>query len=737
MLNVFELVASLRIDDKQYVAGLAAAKSKTAAFGGMLRSGLRTAARMGVMALTAASGAAVAFGKSAIDAGKTFDSSMSQVAATMGKTMDEMLTEVGTVDLAWGTFSGNLREYALEMVKNTAFSASQAADALNYMALAGYDVQTSMEMLPNVLNLAAAGGFELARASDMITDTQTAFGISLERTSLLVDEMAKAASTGNTSVEQLGEAFLTVGGLAQELNGGFITLADGTQKEVDGVQELEIALTAMANAGVKGSEAGTHMRNMIMKLSGPTAEGTKQLEAMGVSVFNAEGNMRSLADIFGDLSGQLDAMTQEEKIKAISALFNARDLSAAEALLGAVEQDWNKIGSAIAEAQQAGVMYDGQVYSMADAQAKFGDAIYDSAQGFKILGSAEMMAQTQLDNLEGDVTLFNSALEAAKIRVSDQLTPALREFVQFGTQGLSDITTAFQEGGLSGAMDALGTVLSDGVALIIERLPSFVDAGLSLLTALGDGLINNLPLIISVAGQVIVKLVTALVDNLPAIVKAGLELIIGLAEGLADNVDELIPAVVEAILTIVEVLTEPDTMTKLFGAALQIIIGVAKGLIKALPVLIEGAGTVVNNLLTAFLEKVKSFDGVGGGIVSGIIEGIKNGWSRLTSFVSEKAKSLLSSAKSALGIHSPSKLTRDEIGVNFAKGIAVGVKEEMPKTIKDIQSQLEFTSKVKPTVPSVSRETYTGGGEIVLSIDGHELARFLAPAMNSQLAFAR
>lgn len=702
MLNVFELVASLRIDDKQYVAGLAAAKSKTAAFGGMLKSGLRTAARMGVMALTAASGAAVAFGKSAVEAGKTFDSSMSQVAATMGKTMNEMMNEVGTVDLAWGTFSGNLREYALEMGKNTAFSASQAADALNYMALAGYDTQTSMEMLPNVLNLAAAGGFELARASDMITDTQTAFGISLERTNLLVDEMAKAAATGNTSVEQLGDAFLTVGGLAQELNGGFITLADGTQKEVDGVQELEIALTAMANAGVKGSAAGTHMRNMIMKLSGPTAEGTKQLEAMGVSVFDTAGNMRSLADIFGDLSGAMSTMTQEQKITAISDLFNARDLSSAEALLGAINEDWDKIGQSIAKAD----------------------------------GAAAQMAATQLDNLQGDITLFGSALEAAKIRVSDQLTPALREFVQLGTQGLSDITTAFQERGLSGAMEAFGTVLSQGLSMVIQKLPDFVSAGLSLLGALGSGLTDNLPMIIGVAGTVIMQLVYALVQNLPSVVKAGLEVIVGLAEGLADNVDELVPAVVEAVLTIVEVLTEPETMIKLSNASYKIVWGIVKGLIKALPVLIDGAGQIVTNLFDVMIEGAKKFDGIGGGIVAGILEGLKNGWGRLTSFISEKARALIQAAKDALDMHSPSKKFA-AIGAGSAEGIAVGFKDEMPKTIRDIKNQLGVVSTIKAAAPVVSRETLSSGGEIVLSIDGHELARFLAPAMNSQLAFAR
>ena len=271
--------------------------------------------KVGAVAVGAATGAVGGFFKSAVNEGMDFDSAMSQVAATMGSTMEEMSSEVGTVDTAWGTFSGNLREYAQYMGENTAWSATQAAEALNYMALAGYDAQTSMEMLPNVLNLASAGGFDLARASDMITDTQTAFGISLERTNQLVDEMAKAASTGNTSVEQLGDAFLVVGGLTQELNGGMVQLKDGSYASVDGVQELEIALTAMANAGIKGSEAGTHMRNMLLKLSSPTSEGTVALEKMGVSVFDTEGKMRSLSDVFGDLSYAMASMTQEEKIQ--------------------------------------------------------------------------------------------------------------------------------------------------------------------------------------------------------------------------------------------------------------------------------------------------------------------------------------------------------------------------------------------------------------------------------------
>jgi TP901 family phage tail tape measure protein len=453
-MNVFDLFAKLSLDSSEYDKGLSNAKSAGSALG----NGLATAAKVGLAAVTAATGATVAFGTASVKTGMDFDKSMSQVAATMGVTVDQI---------------DNLREFAQEMGRTTAFSATQAADALNYMALAGYDAEKSMEMLPNVLNLAAAGNMDLARASDMVTDTQTAFGLTTKRTAQMVDEMAKAASTGNTSVEQLGDAFLTVGGLAQELNGGLVELDDGTTATVDGVQELEIALTAMANAGIKGSEAGTHMRNMLTKLSDPTDEGTQALEAMGVAIFDDEGKMRSLRDIMGDLSGAMADMTQENKIKTVTALFNARDLSSAEALLNAIGQDWDDIGESILDAQ----------------------------------GAAEQMAQTQLDNLTGDITLFKSALEGAQIAISDTLSPALREFVQFGTQGLSKLTKAFDKGGLDEAMEAFGGILSNGISMIIEKTPLMIKAGTQLLSAFIKGLLKNKNKIFSAAKE-IVKAVT-------------------------------------------------------------------------------------------------------------------------------------------------------------------------------------------------------------------------------------
>lgn len=567
-MDLLKLKAVLGLDSSEYEQGLEGAKSKASSFGSAIGSGFKTVAKVGAAAIGAATAAAGAFAAASVKTGAEFDKSMSQVAATMGITMDEMASQTGKVDLAWGTFNGNLRDYAQEMGRNTAFSATQAADALNYMALAGYDVQTSMEMLPNVLNLAAAGNMDLARASDMVTDTQTAFGISLERTSQMVDEMAKAASTGNTSVEQLGDAFLVVGGLAQELNGGMVALSDGTTATYDNVQELEIALTAMANAGIKGSEAGTHMRNMLLKLASPTEEGTKAFKQLGVEVFDSEGNMNSLAQIMEDLGAAMGDLTQEEKLQAISDIFNTRDTAAAEALLNAVGEDWGNIAESILDAD----------------------------------GAAQQMADTQLDNLSGDVTLFKSALEGAKIAVSDGLTPTLRDFVKFGTSGLSKLTEAFKSGGVSGAMEAFGTVLSDGLNMIIDKLPTMIDAGMQLLEALGKGILDNLPTIVNTAIIIINKLVEGLVKALPALASGALQVIVGLAEGIAQSLPTLIPTIVEVMLQIVETLI--DNVDLLIEGAIQLMIGLANGFINALPVLIEKLPTIVMKIAEALIENM-------------------------------------------------------------------------------------------------------------------------------------
>ena len=390
-MNLFELVAKLTLDSSEYDRALMAAKGSTAKAGkGMVASIEATKKRMGVAAL--GMGAAIgAFGVSSVKTGMEFDSAMSQVAATMGKTMDDLANETGKVDLAWGKFSGNLREYAQEMGAHTKFSAIESAEALNYMALAGYDTQKSMEMLPPVLSLAAAGNMELATASDMVTDASSALGLSQEQTLEMVDQMAMAASKSNTSVQQLGDAMLRVGGTAKVMRGG--------------TTEISTVLGLLADNGTKGAEAGTALRNILMSIQGGKFE--KTFGAMGISAYDAEGNLRSLKDVFMDMGEAMEGMTDEEKTDIISKTFNARDLKNVNALLGTSAERWDQLSAAIEDSE----------------------------------GSAEKMADTQLDNLAGDITLLKSAFEGLKISVSDKLTPAFRVLVQFLTWCIDHAST--------------------------------------------------------------------------------------------------------------------------------------------------------------------------------------------------------------------------------------------------------------------------------------------------------
>ena len=500
-----------------------------------------TMAKAAGIAIGAATTAAVAFAKSAVDAGMQFDSAMSQVAATMGTTVDQI---------------DQLRDFAMEMGAKTAFSATQAAEALNYMALAGYDAETSMAMLPNVLNLAAAGGMELASASDMITDAQSALGLSLEQTSAMVDQMARASSRTNTSVSQLGEAILTVGGTAQYMAGG--------------TNELSTVLGVLADNGIKGSEGGTHLRNMLLKLSSPTADATKLLNRLGVQVFDAEGNMRSFTEVFPELNAAMADMTDQERLDAMATLFNSRDIASATALLGTTTERWEELTA----------------------------AIEDSA------GAAEQMANTQLDNLAGDITLFKSALEGAQITLSDQLTPTLRQFVQFGTSGITQLSDAFKEGGLSGAMEAFGSILSDGLNMVIAALPEMVDAGMQLLGALGDGIMANLPAILDALLQVALIAVDGIIEAFPRLLEAGVQIVTMLALGIADALPELIPSVVEAILQIVETLTSPESFEQLLTAALAIIEALGRGLIDALPRLISAVANIDSGIINALTSAI-------------------------------------------------------------------------------------------------------------------------------------
>lgn len=306
------------------------------------------AAKASAAITTAFTAAAVA----AVNVGMEFQASMSQVAATMGITADTSAYET-------------LEAAAKEMGETTRFSASQAAEALNYLALAGYDAEKAVGALPTVLNVAAAGGMELAAASDMITDAMSALGLSTDDMSIFADRLAVTAQKSNTSVAQLGEAILTVGGTAKILSGGVV--------------EMNTALGILADNGIKSAEGGTALRNVILSLSAPTDKAAEALSELNVTAFDAAGNMRPLQDTFADLNAALSVMSDQDKTAVLNDIFNKVDLKGVNALLGTSAERFEELSGYITDCD----------------------------------GAAADMAKTMNDNLKGDLTILSSALEAA------------------------------------------------------------------------------------------------------------------------------------------------------------------------------------------------------------------------------------------------------------------------------------------------------------------------------------
>lgn len=524
-------------DDKEF-------KSTLGSLGTVAGSALKGAATAVAAATTAVGGLAAA----SVKVGSNFESSMSQVAATMGLT---------TADIANGSEEFELlSQAAKDAGATTAFSASQASEALNYLALAGYDAQTAADALPAVLNLAAAGSMDLAYASDLATDAMAALGIEVSNENLTQfgDEMAKTASKANTSVAQLGEAILTVGGTAKSLAGG--------------TTELNAALGVLANRGIKGAEGGTALRNVILALSAPTDKAAASMKSLGLEVYDASGNMRPLNEIFKDLNASMENMSEGEKTQVLNEIFNKVDLKSAQALLAGCGDEFD---------------------NLADAIANSGGAMQD-------------MADTQLDNLKGDLTILQSGLEGLGIAAYEGMQGPLREAVQLATSMVGDISAAFNEGGLTAAVGAVGDALADMVTYVAGLAPQMIDAGVGLLTSLISGIQQNLPALASGAVEIVTSLVNGIATMLPQLATTAVQLVTALANGIAAALPDLIPTAVQAVVTLVQGLIE--NIPALIEAAAALIQGLTDGVIAAIPILVAAIPTIITSLVTVLLENI-------------------------------------------------------------------------------------------------------------------------------------
>lgn len=407
------------------------ASDKTSVFADVLKAELLASAiKEGIKAI--AEGIKT-IATAAVSTGSNFEASMSQVAATMGMTADEIANGSAEYEI--------LNKAAQDCGKATMFSASQSAEALNYLALAGYDASKAAETLPRVLNLAAAGGLELGYASDLVTDSMAALGMETSELDKYIDEMAKTSQKSNTSVAQLGEATLVCAGTVS-LTG-------------QSLETMNTALGVLANNGIKSAEGGTHLRNVLLSLSTPTDNASAAIKSLGLRVYDSKGNMRDLNAIMTDMNDLMSDMTQDEKTKLIGTIFNKTDIAAVNALLKSTNGEYGKLNEEIKDCS----------------------------------GAAQDMADTLNDNLNGKVTILQSALEGLGITAYDLFDDEMKEAVESATDAVGRLQEEIDDGALGVSLrdmsEALGEFATNAVGTAEKALPMLID-GLTWLLENGE-----------------------------------------------------------------------------------------------------------------------------------------------------------------------------------------------------------------------------------------------------------
>ncbi|WP_310466306.1 phage tail tape measure protein [Staphylococcus pseudintermedius] len=297
-----------------------------------------------------------------------FDDSMRKVKATSGATGKEF---------------NLLRDKALEMGAKTKFSASESAEALQYMSLAGWDTKDMLNGIDGVMQLAAASGEDLAQVSDIVTDGLSAFGLKAKDSSHFADVLAQTSSKANTDVSGLGEAFKYVAPVAGSF--GF------------SVEDTSIALGLMANSGVKASQAGTALKSMMTKLAKPTGEAKKTMESLGISITDSEGKMLPFRDIMDQLRGSLGGLSKAQQSAAVKTLFGQEAMSGILPIINASDEDYQKLTKSI-----------------------------DNSAGASKRMSGEMEG-----GIGGSIRKMKSAIESMAISIGDVLAPHIRRAADF------------------------------------------------------------------------------------------------------------------------------------------------------------------------------------------------------------------------------------------------------------------------------------------------------------------
>lgn len=615
-MNVMELFVTLAIKDTAYKQGLKDAESNASSSTSKIGGAFKTVGKVAKTAMVAGSAAAVAFTKTSIDAGMNFDTAMSQVAATMGTTVDKI---------------GNVKSKAEEMGRTTKYTATEAAEGMNILAQAGLSADEQISGIGTVLNLASAGAMSLEESASYTAGAVKGFGDSMSNASYYADLMAKGATLANTDVRGLGEAFS--GSAATAKNYG------------QAADSVTLSLLRLAEQNVTGSEASTALNRAMADLYTPTDDASKALDQLGVSAYKSNGEAKDFNDLVDELNGSLQGMTAEQKNNALATIFTTQGLQA-----------FNKMTAS----------------SDATVQ-KFWKGIQDSS------GSAAQQAATQLDNLQGDITLLSSATEGLQLAFYNTFSGTIRGAIKGVTSEVSGLAEAMESGGISGALSklaqdainfsgqlpgltkiggdlinglissvtqnsgsittAVSQLLNNLASTISTGLNVFTSVGVNLLTTISSGMTQGIPTFLGQALPMLAQFTESLRSNAGKLINAGLTLIQNIAQGLINSIPVLIAYVPTIITNLAGIIN--DNAPKILATGVTIITNLAIGLVRSIPLLIANLPKIITAIVSVFTAF--NWLSLGKNIVTGIIKGIKN----LPSLLKSTAKNAVNGFKGA------------------------------------------------------------------------------------------
>ena len=516
------------------------------------------------------------------------------------------------------------------MGAKTKFSATESAEAFSYMAMAGWKTTDMLEGIEGIMNLAAASGEDLATTSDIVTDALTAFGLSAKDSTHFADVLAQASSNANTNVGLMGETFKYVAPVAGAL--GF------------SAEDCATAIGLMANSGIKASQAGTSLRSIITRMAKPTKDVQGAMDALGVSLTNSDGSMKSLNEIMVDLRKGFAGLTADQKAQMAATLGGQEAMSGLLAIVNASDEDFASLTDSIANCD----------------------------------GAAQKMADTMNDNLSGQITILKSGLEGLAISLYEEMATPLKNVVKVAQEMVQGLQEAFNDGGLDALVDKTGDVMAENVTRVAQAAPELIgtaedlvgafiqtlleqkeefasagafmvselakaimnvagdmwSAGIYIFTEFLKALTDHSEELGSSFGEMLSKIGEAVQENLPLIIQAGKDFIAGFCRGLSEEfpgVSALLDGFFDGLLSTVGAVAQSvvDLLSKIFGVidaqdpAVMEAIGKAIGTIAGALISLNAAKNVAGSLNTLFsvLGSVKG--GITGitGVVGKAVEG--------------------------------------------------------------------------------------------------------------------